>query len=293
MKLLPVLPGDCIGVMAPSSFVERSDVEKSQAALEAKGYKVYIHPQTNARHHQSAGTHKEKLQALHELYEDERIHAIWAAGGGNRALYLLDDLDYALIKKNPKPLIGFSDVTTLLNAITARTSVVNIHAQVFKNLHGHPQFEDTLAVLAGERKSLSLTEAQIVQDGKASGLLVGGNLSLFHYLCGTLDCPPLEGAILFLEDCGEELSRFDRMFAQMRRLGVFKKIGALVLGEFTDVRDGGRPFGFTLEEIVRENVAERRIPVVLNAPFGHGKTCFALPVGHNAALDTATGVVNF
>ena len=284
--------GDLIGVMAPSSFVEQSDIEKSKAALEERGYEVFIHEQTYARHPnttgQSAGTTQEKLNALHELYVRENVKAIWAAGGGNRALHMLDGLDYELIAKNPKPLIGFSDVTALLNAIYANTGIGNYHAQVFNHLHAFDQLGQTLAALAGECPLMHLDQCEILRPGNASGIMVGGCLSLFHYLPGTNDCPNLQDAILFLEDAGDELSRFDRMFAQMKRMGVFEQIGALVLGEFMTVKDSGRPFGFTLEEIIMEMIEERDIPVVINAPFGHGDNLFPLPVGRSATLDTAS-----
>ncbi|MEO5368200.1 MAG: LD-carboxypeptidase [Magnetococcus sp. WYHC-3] len=289
MNSLFIKPGDTIGVMAPSSFVEKDDIEKSKALLEARGYTVVVHPQTFARHNQSAGTQDEKLAALHALYADKTVKAIWAAGGGNRALYLLDGLDAKLIGKNPKPLIGFSDTTALLNAVAARSGQAGWHAQVFKNLHKGSYLEQTMPVIEGKNTALNLKDAKVLIPGKAAGKLVGGCLSLFHALPGTKDCPKLKGAILFLEDTGDEISRLDRMFAQMKRLGVFKEIGALVLGQFLDVHDSGRPFGFTLEDIVTEALAGRHIPVITGAAFGHGAALFPLPVGTTAALDTGAG----
>lgn len=281
-----VKPGSKIGVMAPSSAVKKADIEKSAALLQGKGYEVFIHPQTYAQHNQSAGKPEDKLEALHALYADDSIDAIWAAGGGNRALYLLDDLDVDLIAKTPKPLIGFSDVTALLNAIYAQTGITGWHAQVFKNLHNFKQIDETLAAMAGENDIMDTSKAEIVQSGNAEGTLVGGCLSLFHYLAGTNDCPNLNGAILFLEDCSDELSRFDRMFAHMKRMGVFEQIGALILGEFYDVKDSATPFGFTLKDIAMEAIEGRDIPLVMNAPFGHGRTLLPLPVGGNALVNT-------
>ena len=286
-------PGDMIGVMAPSSFVEQSDIEKSKAVLEERGYNIFIHEQTYARHHQSAGTTEEKLDALHELYVRENVKAIWAAGGGNRALYLLEGLDYDLITKNPKPLIGFSDITAPLNAIYANTGIAGYHAQVFKHLHDFDQLDDTLDVLTGKSASMLLDQSEILNPGNASGVLLGGCLSLFHYLPGTNDCPNLQDAILFIEDTGDELSRFDRMFAQMKRMGVFEQISALVLGEFHNVKDGARPFGFTLKDIALELTEGFDIPVVMNAPFGHGDNLLPLPIGRKATLDTHKKILNF
>lgn len=282
----PLMPGNTIGVMAPSSFVERADIEKSRATLEERGYKVFIHPQTFARNNQSAGTHEQRLAALHELWARDDINTIWAAGGGNRSLYLLDRLDYDLFKRKPKNLVGFSDTTSLLNAIHARSGLITFHGQIFKNLYHFRHLGETLALLANEGDPMPLDNAIILNSGQTSGRLIGGCLSLFHYLPGTADCPDLDGTILFLEDSGDHTSRFDRMFAQMKRLGVFQRIGGLVLGEFHDLQEGARPFGFSLTDIVLECLDGRNIPAVLNAPFGHGSSLFPLPVGARATLDT-------
>jgi muramoyltetrapeptide carboxypeptidase len=293
MRPPPLLPGDTIGVMAPSSYVEKDDIESGKALLEERGYKVFIHPQTYGRYNQSAGTHAQKLDALHALYADKTIKAIWTAGGGNRALYLLEHLDYALIKTNPKYLVGFSDVTALLNAVTAHTGQVTIHGSVFKNIARNSEIDEILLLLSGKNYVLDLKSTQIIQEGVAKGPLVGGNLSLFVNLCGTKDCPALDGAILFLEDCGDEISRFDRMLCQLRRLGVFEKISGLLLGDFFDLRDGARPFGFSLEDIIREILSDSGIPTIMNAPFGHGKTLSPLPIGAPATLDTKAKKMHF
>lgn len=285
--MIPINIGDTIGVMAPSSYVEREEIEHSKTMLESLGYKIYIHEQTYTRHNQSAGTQNEKITALHDLYKNPEINAIWAAGGGNRALPLLNDLNYDVIKENSKPLIGFSDVTALLNAITARTGIINIHGDVFKNLYKNKsQLEETLKLLSGKQRSMDLTGCKILQHGKAQGKMIGGNLSMFQYLVGTQDCPALDGVLLLLEDCSDEISRIDRMLAHLRRHKVFDSISALILGEFTDIKDTGRPFGFTLEDCVKENIHSTKLPIVMNAPFGHGIKRTAFAIGITGSIDT-------
>lgn len=270
-----------IGVFAPSSYVELCDIEAAKALMEARGCEVFVHPQTFAQHNQSAGTVQDKLEALHDLYADPSIDVIWAAGGGNRALLMVDHLDYKLIKANPKPMIGFSDVTALLNAITVKTGITNIHGPVFKNLPKHQELD---SLLSGDY-AMPLDGAMILQSGEASGRLFGGNLSVFQYLPETLGKDLLKGAILFLEDCNEELSRIDRMFIHLKRLGVFDRINALILGEFNDLQDSARPFGFSLEDIVREHLEGSTIPIIMDAPFGHGQKLHPLPIGAKAIID--------
>ena len=285
--------GGKIGVMAPSSYVEREDIEKSTALMEARGYKVFIHPQTFERHHQSAGTLLQKSMAFQGLWQREDIDAIWCAGGGNRALQLLTSINFEKIKRKPKPLIGFSDVTALLNAVHAHTGFITYHGPVFKQIHKieSDQLGQTLALLEGAKAPIPMNNAKILREGKASGPLLGGNLSLFQYLAESKDCADLTGAVLFLEDAGDHLSRIDRMFLQLKRLGVFEKIGALVLGEFLDMQDGMRPFGFTLEELVDEYLEDLQIPAVLNIPFGHGRNLYTLPLGAQATLIADKGKV--
>ncbi len=286
MKPAPLKPGDTIGVMAPSSTVERKDIEKSAALLEKKGFKIFVHPQTYERNNQSAGTHLQKTLALQGLWQRADITAIWAAGGGNRAMHILDSINFEAMKRKPKILIGFSDVTALLNAVTAHTGIPTVHGPVFKNLSGYKQLDQLLGLLAGKKTSYPWGKMKILNPGKAKGPLIGGNLSIFQYLPRTLPGEFWKGSLLFLEDCGEELSRIDRMLLHLRRTGVLNDAAGIIMGQFTDMKDTGRPFGFKLEEIIREHTESFDGPVVMNAPFGHAKDLYAFPIGVEAALDT-------
>ena len=287
MKAPALQPGDTIGVMAPSSYVEQADIEASQKILESKGYKVFVHPQTYERRGQFAGTDLQKSLALQGLWQRPDIKAIWAAGGGNRALNLIDQINYDAIKQKPKIMIGFSDVTALLNAFYAHTGLVTFHGPVFKNIHKQPDLVDpVLHVLSGQTSAYDLKGADVLRAGTAEGVLVGGNLSVFHYLPGTVPGNFWKDTILFLEDCGDEISRFDRMIIHLKRMGIFKSIRGLVLGEFLDVADTGRPFGFSLSNLVLEHIGDFTGPVIINAPFGHGKKLPCFPVGGQVRLDT-------
>ncbi len=280
-------PGDTIGVFSPASWVEKSDIKESQALLEKRGYKVFIHPQTYERHNQSAGPHLQKTLAFQGLWQRDDIKAIWAAGGGNRAMYLLDTINFDKIRDKPKILIGFSDVTALLNATYAHTGIVTFHGPVFKNIHKYEELSHLLNILSGKANiSYPYNNAKILRPGTAKGKLVGGNLSIFQYLPETLPNEFYKGAILFLEDCNEELSRIDRMLLHLRRTGVLKNISGLLLGEFTDMPESQRPFGFKFEEVIEEVTQELQIPVIINLPFGHGKKLYSFPIGISAEINT-------
>lgn len=279
-------PGDTIGVMAPSSYVEREDIERSAKLLEERGYKVFIHPQTYEREHQSAGNHLQKSLAFQGLWMRDDIQAIWAAGGGNRALHLLGTINFEKLKGKPKALIGFSDVTALLNAVYAHTGIQTYHGPVFKNLHTYAQLDHCLDLLAGKDITYPADAINIIRAGQAEGHLIGGNLSLFQYLPALLPDQLLENSILFLEECNEDLSKIDRMLAYLKQCGVFDSIKALIFGEFTNIQDTGRPFGYSLEDIIQEHTQTLDIPVIMQAPFGHGERLYTLPIGAMAKIDT-------
>ncbi|HEU4839375.1 MAG TPA: LD-carboxypeptidase [Micavibrio sp.] len=280
----PLQPGDTIGVMAPSSYIDADALENGADFLRAKGYNILIHPQCGARLNQSAGTGEQKRDALHDLVRNPEVEAVFFAAGGNRALHILDLLDYKLIKKHPKIYMGFSDNTALLNVITAKTGIVTYHGPTVKRFPKNPQADFNLSLLSGKENSIPMIGARVLREGSAKGILIGGNLSLFRYLVGSGEIPNPKGAILFLEDISEEYSHIDRDFCYLRRCGLLEKIGGLVLGQFSDMRDTGTPFGFSFEDIIAEYTAGLDIPILTNAPFGHGEDLYALPIGAKAQI---------
>ncbi len=285
--------GDKIGVFAPSSYVLKEEIEKSKKHLEEFGFEVFIHPQTYERLNQSAGTHLQKALAFQGLWQRDDIHAIWAAGGGNRALHLLDMINFEKIKDKAKTLIGFSDVTALLNAVYAHTSIVTIHGPVFKNLHKHKEIKELINLLQGKTSSLTFEKSDVLKTGKASGHLIGGNLSVFQYLPQTLPNEFWKDGILFLEDCNEELSRLDRMLLHLKRTGTLNQIKGLLVGEFTNIPETGTPFGFTLSDIIEEHTEDLDIPIIKNLPFGHGDKLRPLPIGAQVMIDTNKSAFDF
>ena len=278
--------GDTIAVMAPCSYVEREDIKASKAVLERRGYNVFVHPQTYERENQSAGNILQKSLAFQGLWQRSDVNAIWAAGGGNRGTMLLDSINFEKMAEKQKTLIGFSDVTSLLNAVSNHCDISTIYGPVFKQLHEHANLDDVLFLLSNGAQGhvMPLDDVTILRKGKASGVLYGGCMSSFMLLPQTKDCPELEGSILCLEDVGEELSRVDRMFLHLKRLGVLKKISGLILGQFLDLADTGRAFGYSFEDIVLEHCAEYTFPILINAPFGHGKMLYPIALGIKAEI---------
>lgn len=285
----PLKPGDTIGVMAPSSRIADADIDAAQAFIEGRGFKVFIHPQTRLRSGsqyttQYAGTAQEKVDAVHDLARNPDIKAVFFATGGQRALTILDKIDYKLIAANPKIYHGFSDHTVLLNAITAKSGLITYHGPTFKRMPLNTEIDFNLRLLQGLEKSIPLGNARYLKPGTATGILVGGNLSAFRALSESY-LPDMKGAILFLEEIKEEYSTIDRHLCAMRLNGLFNKVGAIIFGQFTDLTDTGTPFGMTMEDIIREHTEGLNIPVVMNAPFGHVPGLHTYPIGQTVTLD--------
>lgn len=285
---------DCqiIGVCAPSSYIEKSDIERAQSVLTQRGYQIFIHPQSFEREGQLAGSVQSRIAALHDLYSTPEIGCIWAAGGGNGASWLIDHIDYDLIRKNPKPLIGFSDITALHNAVYAHTGHTGIHGSVFKQI-GDPRFapenlDSVLSILENNKYSSGnfLKNAKTIYPGKATGHIIGGNLSVFQFLPATLADELTQGAILCLEDCGEELSHLDRSLLFLKRSGVLNKISGAIFGNFSDAKDSGRPYEKTMEDIIAEHFKDLSIPVLISGSFGHGQTNTAFKIGQKIDIDS-------
>lgn len=282
--------GGTIGIIAPSSFPPQVPFEEGVAFLKKEGFNVKIHPQVESRHGQFSGTDEEKTEALHAFFKDPSIDAIFTACGGNGAIHLLDKLDYPLIKAHPKILMGFSDATALLNTITARTGLVTFHGpsmSSFSKIKPEDR-QSVVALLKGEKDSYNFSAARILRKGNDSGegVLTGGNLSVLQALTGTAYAPDMHGALLFIEDTSDHLSRYDRMLGHMRLAGWFEHLSGILTGDFLNTQDNPeRPFGFSIEERVLEHTKAMDIPVLSNVPIGHGEHLTALPVGCKARLE--------
>lgn len=261
--------------------------------MEKQGYEVYIHPQATARINQSAGSAEDKVKAFHDLVRNPDIKMIMGSRGGNRAITMIEGLDFDLIKQNTKIMIGYSDITTILNSVYQQTGLITYHGPLFRELPKHKNFTDMIDMVSGQQSTIELPGCTALKTGTAEGTLIGGNLSVFQTLLGTPYLPDTKGAILFLEDIGDHISRYDRMFGHLRNAGILQNISALLVGQFTEVKDNNdNPFGFTLEDIIREHTQGLDIPVIMNAPFGHGKDLPTFPVGAPIKLTASEETVS-
>lgn len=278
-------------MIAPSNWAEDSWLASAKTRLEKEGYRVTIHPQCYLKSNQSAGTPEDKVNALHEVFADKSVDAIFCARGGNGAVHLLDKIDYNLIRKNPKIFLGYSDITALHVAFYEKSGLMTFHGPVFSDFgrddYDQYSISSTLNLLSGERQE-SVFQDVSGADFDISGPLVVGNLSLLNALCDTPWAPPLHGAILMIEDIAEEVSHFDRIMWQWRASGRLEKIAALVVGRFTDMKDEestqSASFGLTVPEIIENHMRGLDIPVAMGVSFGHKGRNPAVPFGVNVSL---------
>jgi muramoyltetrapeptide carboxypeptidase len=257
------------------------------------------------RHGYMAGTDDERLADLNTALQDSSIDAIWCIRGGYGSIRLLDQVDYAAMARRPKALIGFSDATALLNAVTRLSGVVTFHGPVaragmsdFSRRHFQAVLTSTVAPgrlgrLPPPSNVLVPRENRIATlcPGVAEGELAGGNLTLLQCLIGTPYFPELAGAILFLEDVGEDLYRVDRMLAHLRLIGALRRLAGVLVGRFTDLERSGGDGALGFDEVLAGYFEPLGIPVAYGFPVGHIDAQWTLPLGVRARLDAGAGEV--
>lgn len=282
--------GAHIAVVSPSSYADDEWINAGRDALIARGYKVTVHGQCSARNGCFAGTVDEKVAALHEVFADKNVDAVFCARGGNGAIHILDSLDFELIKNNPKIFMGYSDITALHAAIHKNTGLITFHGPTCTEF-GWSGYDDysrssSLNLLSGHKVEAVYEGVQVNQEfDKISGKIIVGNLCLLTALLGTKHQPSFKHTILMIEEIGEEASHIDRMLWNWRSAGYLDNVKALVVGRFSDVKDTGDvPFGFTVNQIIERHTAGLDIPIVTGVSFGHKGRNPAIPYGINATM---------
>jgi muramoyltetrapeptide carboxypeptidase len=264
-------------------------------ALLATRYRLRYDPKTLfAADGYLAGADDARLAALVEALKDPEAKAVFLGRGGYGLLRIIDRLDTALLRENPKPIVGFSDGTALL-AFAAQAGVAAIHGPVVTQLARLPA-EDHAALfslLESPEPQALLRGLSPLRPGGAVGPLLGGNLEVFTRLLGTKYLPDLDGAILFLEDVGERPYRIDRLLTHLQLAGVFDRVAAVIFGDLVGCEEPpGSHVGSPLAaDVVKERLARLAVPVALGAPVGHGSRNLALPYGVRAQLDVQAGTL--
>lgn len=276
--------GDSIGVIAPAGPVTPSELHAGIALLEATGFRVILSPDLYAQRDYLAGDDETRLREFHAMFENREIKAVICARGGYGTLRLLHGIDFELIRKNPKIFVGYSDITALHWAIYAKTRMVTIHGPMIKGLaeNGRGNLDILLDLVSSDRPfQYDFSGKTIVREGRARGVILGGNLCMICHLIGTPFMPSLKGAVLFLEDRGEPLYRIDRMLTQLRLSGLLEGLAGVIAGDFLDCGDP-----HAIYRLLDETLFDYDIPILGGLPLGHGVENLSLPLGVEALLDT-------
>jgi muramoyltetrapeptide carboxypeptidase len=283
--------------------LEQDDLTRAKALCRALAYEPVLGKNAHARYGYLAGTDEERLSDFNSAVSDPSIDGIWCIRGGYGSIRLLDRFDYDGLAAHPKAVIGFSDITAVLNAITQLTGLVTFHGPVARSSMSaftRQHFERVLSRAVGAGRLDRIPEASGVliprehrivslTGGVAEGRLMGGNLTLLQCLVGTPYFPELHGAILFLEDVGEDLYRVDRMFAHLRLSGALRQLAGVLIGRFTDLERSNRDGALGFDEVLANYLAPLRIPVAYGFPVGHIDDQWTLPLGVLARLDADAG----
>jgi muramoyltetrapeptide carboxypeptidase len=295
--------GDTVGLVSPSSAVnERLALQLAQEAMEALGFRVRTGAHYGGRYGHLAGTDAERAGDLNAMFGDREVKAIVCVRGGSGAARLLPLLDYALIRRNPKVLLGYSDITALHCAIHARTGLVTFHGPVGTgswNRFNVDQFERMFfrrelmqyqnSRDAGDELVPRRNRIQTLRGGKAQGELVGGNLTVLTALAGSSYLPDFSGKILFLEDVGEAPYRIDRMFSTLKLMGALDKLAGFIFGDCSDCNPGDGYGSLTLDQIFDDYLLPLKIPAYRGAMIGHIREQFIVPVGGKVEVDADAG----
>lgn len=297
--------GDTVGLIAPSSNAwEGEDVRFAIETLESLGFVVKPGKNLYRRQAYLAGTDEERAADVNAAFGDDSVDAVFPIRGGYGAQRILPYLDYEQIQKNPKILMGFSDITALHCAIHLRTGLMTFHGPTAMRtwseysvtemekilmepvapvrLAAPPPFEERPGKVERENRVTKLV------GGKARGRLVGGNLTLLSSLLGTPYQPDFQGKILFIEDVGESPYRIDRMLTHLWLAGVFEACAGVAMGKFTDAKPSGGS-SRSLEEIFRDRFEPLGKPAVRGLMIGHVDDIATIPVGAEAELDAESG----
>jgi muramoyltetrapeptide carboxypeptidase len=294
-------PGDVVGLLAPAGHTDEEGVARAIANVETLGMRVKLSRNLRAIHGNFAGSVQQRLDDLHAMFADPEVKALWAVRGGSGCIGLLPGIDYKLIRKHPKILLGYSDITALHLAIHRHTGLVMYHGPVASSTLSAYSERHLRAVLMApeQRYTIAMAEenrdrarampqfmARTVRAGSSTGRLIGGNLCLVSALVGTPYAANFHNSILFLEEINEVPYRIDRMMAQLQMSQGFEHAAALMLGVFENCEAKDSDPSLTLAETLDEHLSRLSRPAVTGYSFGHIRDQFTLPIGLMARLDT-------
>lgn len=262
----------------------RPKIDKLVGVLESIGLKPICSDYIYEKYSVFSGSGKERADALMKFYLDDSIKAIFDISGGNVANEVLEYLDFEIIKKNPKPFFGYSDLTTVINAIYSKTEIPSFLYQI-RNLiydHGEEQIENFRKTILEDKNDLLNINYRFLQGNSISGTVVGGNIRCFLKLAGTPYMPSFKDKVLFLESLGGEVPLMTTYLNQLKQMGAFNEVKGIILGTFTEMEE--KQTKPTIEQLVLDIVNNKEIPIAKTEEIGHGSNSKAIVIGGKIKL---------
>ena len=291
--------GDKIGICAPAGPIRNiGEVEDFIQVLKNLGFRVKVGKNVAGQFGFFSAEDRDRADEFMELIEDETVQGIFSIRGGWGCARMVEYLDFDVIKKNPKVIMGFSDMTTLLNVISSKTGLVTYHGPSGNSTWNDYSINYIKRLLIKAEtvvyRNTAWDDADIttLSPGKASGELYGGNLSVISSLIGSDYLPDWKGKVLFLEDVNEEPYRIDRMLTQLKLAGVFTEVNGIILGGFRKCNAEEPERSFTLKQVFEQHFSTLKIPVYFGAQIGHIRNKYTVPVGLKVHMDADEGTLH-
>jgi muramoyltetrapeptide carboxypeptidase len=285
----PLVEGSRVALVAPSGIVaDPTQVDRAEENARSLGWTPILGSNVSAVHGYLAGHDETRADDFNRALHDDSIDAIWCVRGGYGAMRLIPHIDFDALCRNPRPVIGFSDITALHAAIHRECGIVSYHGPTARGALSEFSRDSLVRALIDQTDSCGIAEsARPLREGKARGRLAGGNLALVASLMGTPWSVDFEGAILVLEDIDEAVYRVDRMLRQLLLSGELAKCAALVTGDFRPPQGETAENNRLIDEVIFEAAEEAGIPCLAGVPVGHIDDQWTLPLGAMAEVDVA------
>lgn len=287
MKTPPLLhPGDEVILVSPASHPKSDQWKQGVEVLESWGLKVRLAPNALSHYFGFGGSDEERLSDFQLALDDPKIKAIFPIRGGYGSSRILDRLNFEKFLLHPKWIIGFSDITAILNHV-AQLEIASIHGPMphnFCQVGGDEALESLRNLLFEGKIQIDIPSEPENRIGHAEAEIVGGNLSLIVHLIGSQSLPEFKGKILLLEDVGENLYHIDRMVLQLKRAGLLDHLAGLIVGGFSDCKEAGLSVGKNVNQIILEHTAGSQYPIAFEFPSGHIAQNFPLVFGKKIKL---------
>ena len=284
-----LVPGDRIGIVAPARKVNREEMAPALETIRLWGFEAVEGDHLYGEHHQFSGTDAERTADMQRMLDDDSVKAVFCARGGYGSVRVIDRLDFTNFQKKPKWIAGYSDITVFHSHIHTQFGIQTLHAPMPINFGPGHHMEKGInflrEVLKGSSPEYHTEHHHFNRPGKATGTLVGGNLSMLCSLIGSPSDIDTEGKILFIEDLDEYLYHIDRMMMNLKRAGKLEGLAGLVVGGMSEMNDNPVPYGKTAIEIIRDITSVYNFPVLFDFKSGHIPENLVLILGGHAQLE--------